>query len=73
MIYGAIGGHGDIALVTVEASRSGYVEEIESICVDIKESFSGKPKRRIIVKGSDDWFPIADELHNAVSLNIKKE
>jgi hypothetical protein len=72
MVYAAVGGHGDEAIVMVEASRSGFNEEIESICVDLKDSFTKKPKKRILVKGTEDFFAVADDLKSAVDFNMNK-
>jgi hypothetical protein len=72
MVYGAIGGYGDEAIIVVEASRSGFKEDIEFVCVDLKDSY-GKSKGRYLVKGSDDKYPIADELKSAINFDMKKK
>lgn len=70
MVYNVFSAHGE-ALVTVEASRSGFNETIEFICIDVDTSASiqneddGK-RKRILVKGSDDKFKMADQLHSYI-------
>lgn len=65
MVYNAFSAHGE-AIVTVEASRSGFNETIEFICIDVETPLSlnndDVNKKRILVKGSDDNFELADQL-----------
>ena len=69
MIYTAVGGHGDQALISVEGSRSGFTEEIDFVSVDLKSSeiAGGKQRSRVLVKGSEEYYSLADELRDSVN------
>lgn len=66
LCYKVTGSHGS-ALVTVEATRSGFTEDIDFLCIDVHPPFSDQNTwKRVLVKGSEDRFPLADELHSYV-------
>ena len=94
-MYNVFSAHGE-ALVTVEASRSGFNETIEFICIDVSYLLLSKishvfdlipsilvqvdtsasiqneddgKRKRILVKGSDDKFKMADQLHSYIEFN----
>ena len=94
-MYNVFSAHGE-ALVTVEASRSGFNETIEFICIDVSfhhylllskishvfdlipsilvqvdtsasiQNEDDEKRKRILVKGSDDKFKMADQLHSYI-------